>query len=175
LWQIGIPNRTSKEFRNGSNLDQWDNYHTYRPTFPNDVDFIIGKSNYQRDWSYIHPATVLGEDGIKTPWKIRFNLDKIPTGNLRLTVAISSTRAAILNIFVNDIKLGEYEYAYGKNDDNAGIRTVAYGLYTTHVILLHPSVLHAGENIITLEDSNQREWSYVMYDCIKLESVTSAE
>jgi rhamnogalacturonan endolyase len=171
LWQIGIPNRTSKEFRNGSNMDQWDNYHTYRPTFPNDVDFVIGKSDYRRDWNYIHPAMVLGEKNPTAPWKIHFTLDKVPANKFRLTIAISSTRDAFLNVLVNRVKLGGYEYAYGKIDDSAGIRTAAYGLYTTHVITINPSLLHKGENIITLAHVNQKEWSYVMYDCIKMEEI----
>ena len=170
-WQIGIPDRTSKEFRNGNNFGQWDNYLTYRPCFPNDVDFVIGKSNYRKDWNYVHPAVAPPDDNKGTPWKIHFNLDKIPKGNLLLTIAISSTRQTFLKVMINNSFAAQYNYPYNKDDDSAGIRTAAYGLYTCHTITIDKAWLKTGENCITLVQTYLGAWSNVLYDCIKLEEV----
>jgi hypothetical protein len=35
---------------------------------------------------------------------------------------------------------------------------------------LDPSQLKAGENVITLVQTRDGNWSYVMYDCIRMES-----
>ena len=174
LWQIGIPDRTSKEFRNGNNFHQWDNLLTYRPSFPHDVDYVVGKSDYRKDWNYIQPERVPGETA-PVPWKIHFTLDKPPSGKSYLTIAICSTRDTKLDVLLNGNQVAEYDYVYSKNDDSAGIRSCPYGYYSEHVIALEPSQLKAGENVITLVQVRNGNWSNVMYDCIRMETEETTE
>ncbi|KIY50794.1 galactose mutarotase-like protein, partial [Fistulina hepatica ATCC 64428] len=65
LWRLGIPDKTSGEFRNGFERDFTHTNHPakYRiywgawdfPTqFPDGVNFTIGSSNESVDWNYIH-------------------------------------------------------------------------------------------------------------------------
>lgn len=169
LWQIGIPDRTSKEFRNGNNFHQWDNLLTYRPSFPHDVNYFVGKSDYTKDWNYIQPEFVPGETA-PVPWKIHFTRDKPPSGKSYLTIAICSTRDTKLDVLLNGNQVAEYDYVYGKNDDSAGIRSCPYGYYSEHVIAMEPSQLKAGENVITLVQVRHGNWSNVMYDCIRMET-----
>jgi rhamnogalacturonan endolyase len=169
IWQIGIPDRTSKEFRNGNNFHQWDNLLTYRPCFPHDVNYFVGKSDYTKDWNYIQPERVPGETA-PVPWKIHFTLDKPPSAKSWLTIAICSTRDTKLDVLLNGTQIAEYDYVYDKTDDSAGIRSCPYGYYSEHVIPLDPSQLKAGENVITLVQTRDGNWSYVMYDCIRMES-----
>lgn len=54
LWEIGIPNRTGAEFVKGQ-----DHFHdgmatVYALLFPNDVNYEIGKSEFAKDWYYLH-------------------------------------------------------------------------------------------------------------------------
>ena len=51
LWDIGIPDRTSGEFLNGDHYWRWGIYNEYAKQFPHDVDFVIGKSDYHKDWN----------------------------------------------------------------------------------------------------------------------------
>ena len=51
LWDIGIPDRTAGEFLHGDHYYQWGLYNQYPKDFPNDVNFIVGKSDYHRDWN----------------------------------------------------------------------------------------------------------------------------
>jgi rhamnogalacturonan endolyase len=172
IWQIGIPNRTSKEFRNGNNFHQWDNLLTYRPSFPNDVDYFIGKSDYAKDWNYIQPERVPGETA-PTPWKIHFTLGALPPAESYLTIAICSTRDTKLDVILNGSNIAEYDYVYGKTDDSAGIRSCPYGYYSEHVIPIAPTQLKTGENVITLLQTRNGNWSYVMYDCIRMEEAAA--
>jgi rhamnogalacturonan endolyase len=54
VWEIGIPNR------NGSEFDKGDDYFhdgmniVYSLLYPDDVNFTIGKSDFARDWFYLH-------------------------------------------------------------------------------------------------------------------------
>ena len=42
-----------------------------------EVHYVVGKSDYTKDWNYLHPAAVMGI-GKPTTWTIEFNLDVIP-------------------------------------------------------------------------------------------------
>ncbi len=55
LWDIGIPDRSAGEFRHGDHYWQWGLYGLYPKEFPNDVDYVIGKSDYRTDWNYAQP------------------------------------------------------------------------------------------------------------------------
>ncbi len=55
LWDIGIPDRSAAEFRHGDHYWQWGLYGLYPQEFPNDVNYIIGQSNYHTDWNYAQP------------------------------------------------------------------------------------------------------------------------
>jgi rhamnogalacturonan endolyase len=54
LWEIGIPNRTAREFLKGD-----DYFHDGMPLmfarlFPNGANYIVGKSDFRKDWYYQH-------------------------------------------------------------------------------------------------------------------------
>ena len=53
-WEIGIPDRTAKEFKHGDHFNQWGLPYKFPKEFPNGVNYYIGKSNYSRDWNYCH-------------------------------------------------------------------------------------------------------------------------
>ncbi len=53
LWDIGVANRSPEEFYKG---DDWWNptiQTFYATAFPSDVNYVIGKSDYTRDWFYM--------------------------------------------------------------------------------------------------------------------------
>ena len=52
LWDIGIANRTGQEFFNGDNYFRWGMYLLYAQLFPNDVNYIIGQSDFRKDWYF---------------------------------------------------------------------------------------------------------------------------
>ena len=58
VWEIGVPDRTAREFRHGDHYWQWGLYFKYVEEFPNDVNFIIGQSDWRRDWNYVQPPRI---------------------------------------------------------------------------------------------------------------------
>ncbi len=58
LWQIGTPDRTSAEFHQGGAAHHWGAFLFYPVEFPNNVDFVIGKSTEAKDWNFVHPASL---------------------------------------------------------------------------------------------------------------------
>lgn len=64
LWEIGVPDRTAREFRHGEHYWQWGLYLRYPEEFPQDVDFEIGRSDWRRDWNYVQPPRILEWAGI---------------------------------------------------------------------------------------------------------------
>lgn len=54
IWEIGVPNRTGEEYVKGR-----DHFHdgmatVYALLFPNDVNYVIGKSEPDKDWYFLH-------------------------------------------------------------------------------------------------------------------------
>jgi rhamnogalacturonan endolyase len=65
-WEIGVPDRTPKEFRHG-NTDYFEPYKwdAFRTEFPNPVNYYVGTSNPAIDWNYAQTAY----DAATTPAK----------------------------------------------------------------------------------------------------------
>ena len=52
LWDIGIPNRNGSEFFGGDDYFHWGWYLKYPKLFPNDVNYVVGKSDFHKDWFF---------------------------------------------------------------------------------------------------------------------------
>ncbi len=52
LWQIGVADRSSREFKGGDDVRHYGNFLRYPADFPDDVTFTIGKSREERDWNF---------------------------------------------------------------------------------------------------------------------------
>jgi rhamnogalacturonan endolyase len=69
--KLASPNRSAEEFRHGDHYWQWGLYNLYPQEFPNDVDFVIGKSDWRRDWNYAHHRVPAGNGRwTNTTWRI---------------------------------------------------------------------------------------------------------
>jgi rhamnogalacturonan endolyase len=54
LWEVGIANRSGKEFAGGDDYFHDGMNIVYALKFPEDVRFVIGKSDFAKDWFYLH-------------------------------------------------------------------------------------------------------------------------
>ncbi|TFY50556.1 hypothetical protein EVG20_g11450, partial [Dentipellis fragilis] len=105
LWRVGVPDKTSGEFRNGfeRDLTRTNQPHKYRiywgawdfPTqFPNGVNFTVGKSDWARDWNYVHWAqfgpSYTRNDTVTdvNRWQINFELDEAPVQHAVATFTV---------------------------------------------------------------------------------------
>jgi rhamnogalacturonan endolyase len=64
LWEIGVPNRNGSEFKSGDVYYEPDAPRAYSELFPDDVRYVIGKSDYRQDWYFAHvPRVALAPPG----------------------------------------------------------------------------------------------------------------
>lgn len=189
LWRIGKPDRSAAEFRHGDDYRHWGLWFHYEKEFPNDVDFLIGKSQEGKDWNYAQMAVWQEEGGWqpkldaregpgswKLPkWKIRFKCDALQEGNATLTLALAGVnRDGSIQVSLNGLQLGSVDDLIG---DSSIQRNGIYGYFRERFISFDASLLKRGENVIALSiDPKKRisrrdNYSYfgVMYDFVQLE------
>jgi len=167
LWQIGIPDRTAKEFRHGEDYHQWGLWQKYPAEFPEDVNFIIGKSQERTDWNYAQVNVEKDGQWVGTTWKVQFDLPPVaPSGTATLRIAFASTHNARLNLAIN----GQTIDHYATPADNAMIRAGIHGQYHLRDTPFDAALLKAGHNELTLQQqAGGNMQKSVMYDCLRLE------
>jgi rhamnogalacturonan endolyase len=168
LWQIGTPDRTAKEFRHGDEYRQWGLWLKYPTEFPDDVNFVIGRSQERQDWNYSQVTVRKNGEDVGTKWTITFDLAKLlKPGIATLRIAFAAAKNAAVRVLVNGQQVGD-SGVFG--NDNAMARAGIHGQYSEWDVQFDTSLLKPGVNKITLE---QREggspWKSVMYDCLRLE------
>ncbi len=168
LWEIGIPNRSAEEFRHGDHFWQWGLYHRYPEEFPSDVNFVIGRSDWRRDWNYAQPPRPDGRGGwSNTTWRIHFDLARAPKGVAILRLAICGARGGPVDVIVNGTPIGSTgELPESGVMHRDGIRSFSL---TECNLRFDASLLHAGTNTISLT-KRARTWTDgVLYDYVRLE------
>ncbi len=168
IWDIGIPDRSAAEFRHGNEYWQWGLYNLYPTDFPNDVDFVIGKSDWHHDWNYCQPPRPAGTGKWQdTTWKIRFNMDAVPAGTGILRLAICGARGGPVDATLNGQSIGTTgdlpESGVMHRD---GIRSDSL---TEINLKFDAALFKPGENVIALT-KHVRTWTDgVLYDYVRLE------
>jgi rhamnogalacturonan endolyase len=179
VWEIGIPNRTGIEFAGGTNYAHDGTFLDYAKLYPNDVNFVIGKSDYTKDWYFeqvphnenpdAKPAAYnMGTpSGRATPWTITFDMAKAPTGgkaHLRLGLASTTTRQ--FNVSVNGQALPPVDHL---TPDSAIGRNGIHGIWSERDVVFDASLLKAGTNTITLTVPAGTLTAGIIYDYLRLE------
>ncbi len=175
IWQVGTPNRSAKEFRNGNDHWHWGEYIEYAKLFPNDVDFTIGKSDPAKDW-FIYQVphdTDFKPDGRDqgraTPWKINFTMPtgKQPAGKATLRFGISGSGARSLGIAVNGTEVGPDTDIGGGGASM--IRDGIEGTWVERDFTFDGALLKPGPNTITLTIPAGGVANGICYDVVRLE------
>ena len=163
LWDIGLPDRTAGEFLHGDNYWHWGLYNEYPRDFPDDVHFVIGKSDFHKDWNY---AQVPRGDGKGTTWSVSFDLPEAPHGRAVLRLALAGVTARNIDVTVNDQPAGET----GRLQDTATIRRDAIrGYWSERDVFFDASLMKAGTNVLKLSIPPGGVMNGVEYDYLRLE------
>jgi rhamnogalacturonan endolyase len=174
-WEIGVPDRTAREFRFGTNYWEPFLWEQYSNVFPNPLEYTVGTSNWTNDWNYAHPGYLNGGTWEPWKWNVHFQLTNRPAvGDAKLTFAWASANYGAVRVFVNDsfAELGEVgPTCYGgPTGGNALIREGIHAKYGVDTFTIPASLLREGSNTLTLF---QRRWDgasdHVMYDYLNLE------
>jgi len=173
VWEIGIPDRTAKEFMFGDQY--WNSFmwETYSKALPNPIVYTVGKSDWRRDWNYVQSSYLTGDGKfVAWPWKINFKLDKVPaSGNATLTFAFAGAHRSHLDTYINDDTKPFDSFAPTPNDNNNElVRQGIHAKYSTYVLSIPVSKLKTGDNTITLiQGPSGNRTANIMYDYISLE------
>lgn len=192
VWEIGVPDRTACEFRHGDHYWQWGLYFLYPQEFPHDVDYVVGQSDWHRDWNYVQPPRILdrnvevmGEDEEQrenaevrslrsasakvqsTTWKIRFPMPGPSAGRAALRLAFCGAHLGChVQVSLNGQPVGDTGLLIGTS---AMQRDCVRAYWFERDIFIDARQFRAGENVIELT-SPARTWAQgVMYDCVRLE------
>lgn len=166
-WELGTPDRRSKEFFHGSDYFRAYNYLKFADELPNPIEFTIGKSDPAKDWNYAQARYADGSQPNR--WNIHFTLDSLPKVNATLTAAIASAERASISVEVNGEMVGKIEPAI--QGGNALLRQTDHAKYCVEYLPIPISSLKAGENTISLVfPARQSDRAHVMYDYLNLET-----
>jgi rhamnogalacturonan endolyase len=163
LWEVGVPNRSAEEFRHGDRYWQWGLYNLYDKEFPNDVNFVIGKSDPRTDWNY---AQVPHADGRGSTWSVTFDLPTAPKGQATLRLAIAGASTRSVDVTVNDQPAGNSGPLMPTSTINRdGIR----GYWQEKAVAFDAALMKQGTNVLKLTIPRGGPMSGMMYDHLRLE------
>jgi rhamnogalacturonan endolyase len=164
LWEIGVPNRSAEEFLHGDHYWRWGLYNEYPTDFPEDVHFVIGKSDFHKDWNYCQCPRADRPEG--TTWSVEFNLAQAPQGRGVLRLALAASSARRISVKVN----GQPAGSVGQLMDTATIRRDGIrGYWTERDVAFDAALMKAGENVLQLTIPPGNPMSGVEYDYLRLE------
>ncbi|XP_059281603.1 probable rhamnogalacturonate lyase B [Lycium ferocissimum] len=193
LWEIGIPDRSAREFyipdpdpkyvnklfvNHPDRFRQYGLWERYTELYPNgDLVYTVGESDYKKDWFFAQVTRKKDEKTYQgTTWQIKFKLDNVNQEEIyTLRLALASAAQAKLQVRVNDPSTNTPLFSsevIGK--DNAIARHGIHGLYWLFNVNLEGTILVEGENTIYLTQANATSpFQGVMYDYIRLEGPPS--
>jgi Polysaccharide lyase family 4, domain III/Polysaccharide lyase family 4, domain II/Rhamnogalacturonate lyase family len=172
-WEIGVPDRTAREFRHGNDYFRPYLWQQFAREFSNPLDYTVGASDWSKDWNYAQCGYL--KDGVWTPWKwrIHFALTNVPTaGDATLIIAYADANRGHTEIYVNDENRLFKLVTPAIQGGNALIREGIHAKYCVERVPIPVSRLKTGANTITLvvpPGRNNLPFSHVMYDYLDLE------
>ncbi len=167
VWDIGIPDRSASEFRHGNQPWVWGLYNLYPAEFPNDVNFVIGKSDWSKDWNYVQPPRQdANGQWHGTTWKITFAMARVEPGTATLRLALCSTRNTQIDVAVNGHPVGTTGLL---PSSGAMHRDAMRSIEVQSDLHFSTGLLVGGANVMTLT-THGRTWPEgVEYDYLRLE------
>ena len=147
-------------------------YRQYSKQFPDDVNFVVGKSEAKQDWPYIHPGPADAWAGSTAhPFKINFQIAKVEEGYYRLVVDYNATHPTDPPTVAVDINGQQFERKLPAGEARTALDNLKAGKSYSLEQLIPPAMLHAGDNSITLTNVSG---SWAVYDDVRLESGVAA-
>jgi rhamnogalacturonan endolyase len=178
LWDVGIPNRTGSEFFKGDEYADPSISLKYAELFPDDVNYVIGKSDFRKDWFFQHvphnndpsarpvPYAGIRGSGRATPFSVTFEVPDAPRGKATLRLALCGTGARAIDVTVNDRPAGQVDRLIG---DGAIARHSIQGLWYERALVFDATMLRRGTNVLKLVVPAGPINNGVIYDYVRLE------
>jgi hypothetical protein len=178
VWEIGVPNRTSEEFKFGD-YEYCEGFteYTFENNFPNPIEYNVADKNWSDVIPYAH-TKYIRSNGNRDAWHWNFNFEltgSIPTtGNAKLTIAFASADYSQFWLYANGSTIYQTYLNSVPTGGNALIRQSNHAKYGIQTFNIPYNKLKIGQNTLTfLMPSNQNP-SHLMYDYIGLEGNLTA-
>ncbi len=170
LWDIGVPNRSASEFLHGDNYWHWGLYLQYPKDFPDDVHYIVGKSDYHTDWNYAHVPRATDKvgrtRGTATTWTISFNVPQPEHGKATLRLPLCASTGTTIYATLNGKAIGDTgRLPYNATINRDGIR----GNWFEKDIIFNAALIKAGNNDLKLTVPIGGVTNGIEYDYVRLE------
>ncbi|MBC3919950.1 hypothetical protein H8L32_20940 [Undibacterium sp. CY18W] len=160
VWEIGVPDRDSQEFRNGAfNYSLWATY--IKPDFITGLTYTIGKSDWYKDWNYAQFGNA--------PWTINFSLTEAPTKDTpaSLYIGLASSETTLV-VRVNGTQVGSYQAPV---PSHPAVRLGSHGAFSETRMAIPPELLKPGANSIVISQKTGRaNTGTTQYDYLRLEA-----
>ncbi|KAF6173641.1 hypothetical protein GIB67_023000 [Kingdonia uniflora] len=197
LWEIGIPDRSAKEFyipdpnpryinklfvsqtsnsepsRSSNRFRQYGLWERYTELYPyQDLIYRIGVSDYRNDWFFAHVTRNAGNSFQPSTWQVAFPLANVNyLGTYTLRLAFASATNADLDVGVNNPQADGRRFKVGLTGrDNAIARHGIHGLYWLFHFEIPGYLLVRGTNTIYITQSRcTSPFTGIMYDYLRLE------
>ncbi len=178
VWEIGVPDRGAAEFAGGDRHRDPAISLSYAQEFPDDVTYIIGQSDFRRDWFFQHvphnedpdarpqPYRGVSTPGRATPFSIVFDLMDAPKGVATLRLAICGTGTRELGVAVNDHPAGRLD---SLPVDGVITRHGSHGIWYEREVRFDAALLKAGSNVLVLTVPAGPVNNGLIYDYLRLE------
>jgi rhamnogalacturonan endolyase len=178
LWEIGIANRNGSEFFKGGEFYDPEMPLKYARLFPDDVKYVIGQSDFRRDWFFQHvphnedpnaksqPYVGIRAAGRPTPYAVMFDVAAPCRGRATLRLAICGGGAREIEVMLNDQSVGKVDRLL---IDGAITRHTIQGLWYEREVVFDAALLQPGRNTLKLIVPAGPVNNGVIYDYLRLE------
>jgi rhamnogalacturonan endolyase len=173
LWDIGIPNRKASEFFKGDDYFHWGWYLKYPKLFPLDVNYVVGKSDFHKDWFFEQVPYCTDTNnttgsgwGDGTTWAVIFNLTNAPQGKAFLRLAFAGAGTRTLTVTMNTNSIGA---ATNLPPNSAIHRDGITGTWCERILTFDAALMKPGTNTLELTVQPGSLTAGVMYDYLRLE------
>ncbi len=183
VWDIGIPNRNGSELFKGESYWEPEIPLDYAKLFPNDVNYVVGQSDYRKDWFFQQvphnespdakpePFYGIRAAGRATPFAVAFDVASAAHGTATLRLAICGTATRKLEVTVNDLPAGTITLPFG---DSAIARHGRQGLWYECDLPFDAALLKPGTNVLKIIVPAGPINNGILYDYVRLELDDSA-
>lgn len=183
LWDVGIPNRNGSEFFKAEEYANPEISLKYATLFPHDVNYVIGKSDFRKDWFFQHvphnedlnakaePFFGVRSIGRATPFTIKFDRPEAAHGLATLRLAVSGTGTRKIDVTLNDQSIGSVDRLIG---DGAITRHSIQGIWYERELAFDAALMKKGANVLKLIVPAGPVNNGVIYDYLRLELDESA-
>jgi len=197
VFELGTPNRKADKFRHGEDYwapgtppklgfptPVWGGQMEFPLDFPDGMNYVVGKSQWTKDWNYVLPAAA-DHAGNYQPCTgtITFNLAKAPENGAMasLYIALAGNDGDKVIVTVNGVNLGAAPGVTGTPNamaptgfappysDTSSIHFSDHGPFCDERVNFPASLLHPGDNTIAITMDSRKMVSFLMVDYLRLE------